>query len=147
MIEVGGSMGREQRDKGRRIPDHEIDVSFARSGGPGGQSVNTAESKAVLRWNIGASGTFTEPEKALIRANATNTTESDEIVLHCSEQRNQLANKKLCIDRLHEIVNKAVFVQAPRRETKPTRGSVERKLDGKRIQGAKKAGRRPVDSD
>lgn len=147
MIEMRGSMGQERRDKGRRIPDHEIDVSFARSGGPGGQGVNTAESKAVLRWHIGRSGAFTDAEKALIRANASNTTEGDEIVLHCSELRKQMDNRKLCVDRLHEMVNKAIVVQAPRRETKPTRGSVERKLEGKRIQGVKKANRRSVDSD
>lgn len=132
--------------KGRRIiPEHEMNISFARSGGPGGQGVNTAESKAVLRWHIGKSGAFSDEEKALIRANATNMTEGDEIMLHCSELRGQLANKKLCVERLHKIVNEAIVVPEERVATKKPKGVKKREAASDFREKKKKAGRGKVD--
>ncbi|MEI6511587.1 MAG: aminoacyl-tRNA hydrolase, partial [Candidatus Uhrbacteria bacterium] len=112
-----------------------------------GQGVNTAESKAVLRWHVGNSTVFSAEEKALIREKASNMTGEDEIVIHCSEQRNQLANKKLCVERLHEIVDAAMVVAKKRVPTRVTLGQKNRALDNKAFDARKKQQRRAVDSD
>lgn len=131
--------------KGRRIiPEHEIDLSVARSGGPGGQGVNTAESKAVLRWHVGKSGVFTPEEKARIRENLS-VTGDDEVVLHCSEHRTQLANKKACVERLHDVVNKAIVVPEERVATKKPKGVKRREAASDFREKKKKAGRGKVD--
>lgn len=131
--------------KGRRIiPEHEIDLSVARSGGPGGQGVNTAESKAVLRWHVGKSDVFSEEEKALIRQNLSVTGE-DEVVLHCSEHRTQLANKKACIERLLDVVNKAIVVPEKRVATRKKKGVKAREAASDYREKKKKVGRGKVD--
>lgn len=147
MIDIGNPMGSELNGKSRKIPEHEMNITVARSGGPGGQGVNTAESKAVLRWHIGNSSAFSTEEKSRIRERASNVTVTDEIVLHCSELRTQLANKKACVDRLHEMVNQAIVVEEERRETKKSKGVRARELDSKTKNKRKKQQRRGVDSD
>lgn len=137
-------MASEKRGTGRQIPEHEMNVTYAASGGPGGQNVNKRETKAVLKWKVGASSAFSEEEKARIRENLSITTE-DEIVLHCNEQRNQLQNRNLCVERLHAMVNKAIEVQAPRKETKKSKGVRARELDEKTRDSKKKQSRGRVD--
>lgn len=132
---------------GRTIPEKEIEITVARSGGPGGQGVNTSESKAVLRWHIGNSLAFTAEEKERIRRNASNRTGEDEIVIHCSEMRTQLANKKACVDRLHAIVARANVRPKARVPTRMSRSRKARNLDSKTADKRKKATRRKVDSD
>lgn len=131
----------------RVVPEKEILFSFARSGGPGGQGVNTAESKAILRWHVGGSSAFSEEEKDRIRKNAPNLTDKDEIVIHCSESRAQLANRIACADRLHQIVGKALVIQKKRKPTRKSLGRKNRDLDAKSVASRKKQGRRRVDFD
>jgi len=147
MIELGNPMANENRAAGKTIPMSEITMTVARSGGPGGQGVNTAESKAILRWHVGNSAVFSAEEKALIRQNAPNMTDGDEIVIHCSEMRNQLENKKICVDRLHAIVAKATVVPEKRVATKMSHSRKERNLDSKTKDKQTKQQRRRVDSD
>ena len=147
MIELGNPMANENRAAGKMIPASEITMTVARSGGPGGQGVNTAESKAILRWHVGNSAVFNDEEKALIRQNASNMTGEDEIVIHCSEMRNQLENKKICIERLHSIVARATVVPEKRVATKMSHSRKERNLDSKTKDKKTKQQRRRVDSD
>lgn len=132
---------------GRMIPENEIQISVARSGGPGGQGVNTSESKVVLRWHVGSSAAFSSEEKDRIRRNASNRTGEDEIVIHCSENRTQLANKKACVDRLHAIVARANVQPKARVPTKMSRSRKARNLDSKTADKRKKETRRKVDND
>ncbi len=137
-------MAGERRGTGRQIPEHEMNVTYAASGGPGGQNVNKRETKAVLKWKVGSSSAFSEEEKARIRENLSITTE-DEIVLHCNEQRNQLQNRNLCVERLHAMVNKAIEVQKERRETKVPKGVKRRNEASDYREKQKRAGRGKVD--
>lgn len=127
----------------RSIPESEISVDFARASGPGGQNVNKRDTKAVVRWNVGASAAFSDAEKARIRAAAANRLNGeDELVLAADDERSQARNRDAAVARLQEIVRAALAPVKPRRPTKPTRASKERRLESKRRQGRKKADRR-----
>ncbi len=131
--------------RGRRvIPDSEISMRADRSGGAGGQNVNKRATKAVLTWHVGKSGVFSEEEKSRIRENLF-VTSSDEIVLHCDEERSQLQNKSACVERLHDQLRDAIQVDAERKETKKKYGTRQRELDQKTMEGKKKMNRRKVD--
>lgn len=131
--------------KGRRIiPEGEMDITYARSGGAGGQNVNKRETKAVLKWKVGGSKAFSEDEKARIRQNLPVTTE-DEIVLHCDEERQREQNRRACVERLHEMVHVAIQVPEERVATKKPRGVKAREAASDFREKKKKAGRGKVD--
>ena len=125
------------------IDDDEIDESFIRSSGPGGQNVNKVATKAVLRLSIADSPSFNSAQRELLLAKLGNRmTNSGELVLHASQHRHRERNRTEAIERLVAILRGALTVQKKRRPTKPTRGSKRRRLDNKRKQGDKKRLRR-----
>lgn len=121
------------------IPESEYRIDFVRSSGPGGQNVNKVNTKAQLRWNIGQSAVFTPEQKDRIRKILKNKiNKDDELVLYSEKERSQLQNKEFVIEMLHKLVWQALVIQKPRRKTRPTRGSVERRIESKKIQASKK---------
>ena len=127
------------------LPAEELKLSFARSGGPGGQNVNKVETKVVLRWNPRTSRVLDEQQRALLLERlASRLTGEGELVLHSSRTRERARNIEDARERLAEIVTAALVVQRKRRATRPTRGSKERRLDTKRQRSdVKKNRRRP----
>jgi ribosome-associated protein len=125
------------------IPDAELLWSYARSSGPGGQNVNKVASKAVLRWDVGASPSVPEEVKARLRAQQRRriTTEG-ELVLSSQRFRDQERNRQDCLEKLCEMVRTATVVQKARKKKRPTRASKERRLAEKRHQSAAKSTRR-----
>ncbi|HYE59874.1 MAG TPA: alternative ribosome rescue aminoacyl-tRNA hydrolase ArfB [Candidatus Kapabacteria bacterium] len=130
-----------------RIPDQEIVIDTVRSSGPGGQNVNKVSSKVQLRWNVGQSSVVSFGQKELIRhALANRMNAEDEVMVDVDEERSQLQNRMIAIDRLQTLVNTALIPKKVRRATRPTRASKERRLDQKRKVGERKRARRMPES-
>ena len=121
------------------IPPSEYQIDFARSSGPGGQNVNKVNTKAQLRWSVGRSATLTPEQKYLIRTKLKNKiNKDDELVLYSDQERSQAQNKANVIALLHKHVAQALKVSKPRRKTRPSRASKEKRIAGKKIQSNKK---------
>jgi ribosome-associated protein len=115
------------------IPESELTFTFARSGGPGGQNVNKVSSKALLRWNLAANTTLPEEVKTRLRGlERRRVTTEGELLVVSQAYRDQDRNKQDCLDRLREMVLRALVVPKARKATKPTRASKRRRVEAKR---------------
>src|SRR3989338_1004350 len=125
------------------VPEKELDITFSRSGGKGGQNVNKLSTRAQLQWIIDDSNAFTHEEKLKIKHFfkkhlAGKITEEGVIFMEAQEERSQLQNKELVMRKLNLHVNEAF---APVKEwipTKPTKGSVEKRLQKKELHSKNK---------
>jgi ribosome-associated protein len=128
------------------IPASEIHLSYARSGGPGGQNVNKVSSKAVLRFDLGASPSIPEParERAL-RVLAARLTREGELILTSDRYRDQGRNREDVLERLGEILAAAVKRPRRRKPTRPSAGAVERRLVAKHHRAKRKLDRRTLE--
>lgn len=124
------------------LPEEELQVSFARSSGAGGQNVNKVNSKAVLRFAVETSPSLPEGvrQRFLERFQSRITTEG-EIVLMCDRHRDQAKNVEECRERLRAMILSVLTPPKRRRPTRRTRGSVERRLKAKARHGEKKRAR------
>lgn len=103
-----------------------------RSRGPGGQNVNRTNSACVLRWNLEQSLSFDEETKAKLKRRLSNRlTKDHEILIRSDQFRDQEANKKYVIQKLYEILQRALFEPKERKKTKPKRSSVKKRLETK----------------
>jgi ribosome-associated protein len=124
------------------IPASELVESFARAGGPGGQNVNKVSSKAEVRWNPSASSALDERDRAwLLERLGRRLTAAGDLVVTSSRTRDQSRNRADARARLAELVRAALVRPRRRVSTRPTRGSVERRLSGKKRRGAIKRAR------
>jgi ribosome-associated protein len=115
------------------IPAHELSISFARSGGPGGQNVNKVESKVELRWTPGESGAFSGALREwLLQRLAPKLTSSGELIVTSSRTRDQLKNREDALAKLAEIVRQALVHPKKRRKTKPTAAAKRKRLEAKK---------------
>ncbi len=126
-----------------RIAGSELELSYARSGGPGGQHVNKTSTKAVLRWNALASPALSDDDKALLSKKlASKLTESGELVVTSEKSRDQATNAEDALEKLAEMVRQAIKRPKPRKKTKPSRRAKERRLKEKRQRSETKRMRR-----
>jgi ribosome-associated protein len=124
------------------IPDAELRLSFARSGGPGGQNVNKVSSKAVLHFAVATSPSVPEGvRQRFLAAYQSRITNAGEIVIHSDEFRDQPKNIQACYDKLREMLLTVLKPPKKRRATKPTKGSKVRRLNDKKARSQTKAGR------
>ena len=115
------------------IPEAELQWRFSRSSGPGGQGVNTTDSRAQLRWDVTTSSALTDEQRSRLLHRLGTRLISGVLQISASEQRSQLQNRDAAERRLVEIVA-AALAPPPRarRATRPTRGSQERRIAGKK---------------
>jgi ribosome-associated protein len=125
------------------IPAGELEWRFSRSGGPGGQHVNTAATRAELRWDLAGSAALTEPQRSRLLAALAPRLAGDGVLRVVAEdRRSQLENRELARERLRQLVAAALKPRRIRRATRPTAASQDRRLTVKRRRGALKAERR-----
>lgn len=129
-----------------RIPASELQFSFSRSSGPGGQNVNKVNSKATLRWALYQSQAL--PHAVLSRFAtrfAGRINDAGEIVIQSDTHRDQPRNVTDCLERLRAMVLSVARPPAVRKKTKPSRAANQRRLDRKREQSVKKQNRQTGD--
>lgn len=125
------------------IPDTELGERFSRSSGPGGQSVNTTESRVELRWDVTNSAALSDEQRAQLLAELGPRLVDGALVVVASEHRSQLQNRTAARARLAHYVADALLPPAPdRRATRPSRAARARRLEAKRRRAEIKAGRR-----
>jgi len=132
------------------IPRGELQWRFSRSGGPGGQSVNTTDSRVELRFDFAGSPTLaavlSDAAKERAMARLAGRLVDGAIVIVAAEQRSQWQNRRAAEERLVAILAEALAPPPrPRRPTRPSRAAVERRLEGKRRRSQTKRQRRNPD--
>lgn len=130
------------------IPAAELSWRFSRSSGPGGQHVNTSDSRASVSWNIAESPALSDAQRQLLLARLDRRLIAGVVTVMSSEQRSQLRNRETALARLADLVADGLAPEAARRrKTKPTRGSNYRRLDAKKQRAATKQQRRRPPND
>jgi ribosome-associated protein len=125
------------------IPAAELSWRFSHSGGPGGQGVNTSDSKAELRFDLVATAAVPEHLKARALGRLADRLVDGELVVASSAHRSQLDNRRAAATKLAVLLDTAMSPAPPkRRPTRPTAASVKRRLDTKRHRGQLKEQRR-----
>jgi ribosome-associated protein len=130
------------------VPEHELSWRFSRSGGPGGQSVNTADSRVELSVDVAQTSALSP----LLRQRALNRLADrlvDEVItVTASEHRSQLRNREAAMTRMAELLRTAIAPPAaPRKRTRPSKAAKERRITEKKHRGEIKRLRRPSPDD
>ena len=130
------------------IPEDELEESFVRASGPGGQNVNKVSSAVQLRFDAAASPSLpAEVKERLIRIAGRKATSQGVIVITANRFRDQPRNRDDARARLADMVAQACVRPVFRRPTRPTRGSKERRLEAKTVRSGIKAGRGRIATD
>jgi ribosome-associated protein len=125
------------------IPEAELVERFSRSSGPGGQSVNTTDSRVELRWDIAASTALADWQRERLLDQLSGRLVDGVLTIAASEHRSQLQNRTAARARLTNYVSDGLLPPAPaRRARKPSRAAKARRVEAKRRQGDLKATRR-----
>lgn len=127
------------------IPAVELSWRFSRSSGPGGQHVNTTDTRAELSWNVAASGVLSTAQRERLRAGLAGQMVDGVITVSSSEHRSQLRNREAAVDKLAALVRAALGPPPRRRRpTRPTKGSMRRHQEAQRRRAQiKRLRRRP----
>jgi ribosome-associated protein len=127
-----------------RIPFTELDYQASRSGGPGGQHVNTSSTRVEVRWDVAASLSLTPEQRArLLERLRTRLDTTGSLRLVSSGSRSQLRNREDVTERLRDVVAAALVVPKKRKPTKPSRAAKAARLEAKRRRARTKQRRRP----
>ena len=133
--------------KGLVVPAKDLVEQFTHASGPGGQGVNTTDSRVQLSLDLGATAALTETQRNRVLRNLEHRLSETTLTVTAAEHRSQLRNRKAARQRLASILRDALAPQPVRRKTKPTRGSQRRRLAAKRQRAEIKQNRKrpPMD--
>ncbi len=121
------------------IPRAELTFRATRSGGPGGQHVNTSSTRIELTWDVAGTPNLDEAQRARVRDKLTNRIDGEGVLhLAASDSRSQYQNKEAVIERFRELLRQALEVPKARKRTRPSRAAKEQRLSAKRRQSEKK---------
>ena len=130
------------------IPRHELSFRATRAGGPGGQHVNTSSTRVELTWNIRGSRALTSEQRARLGETLAPRLDGDgNVRVVASAYRSQARNRTEAEEKLAALVRRGLAVPKARRRTKPTKGSIEQRLQTKKKISEKKRERRARDFD
>lgn len=134
--------GRGARPARLRAPDDELSWRFSRSSGPGGQHVNTTDTRAEVSWDLGTTSALSDSQRELALQRLASRLTGTTLTVASSQYRSQHRNREAARVRLEALVAAAVVPDRPRRATRPSRSSQRRRLDEKKRRGDVKRGRR-----
>lgn len=123
------------------IPDFSSEFVFqaSRSSGPGGQNVNKVNSRVELRFDVKGSAILNDFQKAILLSRLANRmTAEGVLILTSQEERSQLKNKEAVVNRFYQLLREALKPVRKRRKTHPTRASVEKRLQNKKVRSDRK---------
>jgi ribosome-associated protein len=127
------------------IPDSDLSFAFVRASGPGGQNVNKVSSAVQLRFDMAGSTALSDAVKNRLRVLAGRRfTDEGAILIIARNQRSQDHNRREALERLADLIRRALVAPKTRKATKPTKASRERRLDGKVHQQRTKQRRKQV---
>ena len=127
---------------------NEISFTFVRSPGPGGQNVNKLATAALLRFNIRTSASLPDTvRERLLHVLGYRLTLEGDLIIKASRHRTQERNRQDALERLVVILQKAATPPKPRKKTKPTKASVQRRLEKKKLTGKRKELRGKIDNE
>ena len=130
------------------IPASELSWQASRSSGPGGQHVNTADTRIQVRWSVRDSAVLSDFQRSrLLNVLATRLTGEGEIILASDAHRSQRRNREDVAQRLAQLVREALVPPKPRKKTRPTKASRQRRLQDKKRRSQVKKGRGHPDDD
>ncbi|MGO2745756.1 alternative ribosome rescue aminoacyl-tRNA hydrolase ArfB [Microbacterium sp.] len=134
--------------RGLWVPASELVEQFSRASGPGGQGVNTTDSRVQLSLDLATTSALNDTQRMRALDRLAPKLAATVLTISASEHRSQRQNRVAARERLAELLREAIMPSVMRRATRPTRGSQRRRLDGKRRRSeTKSARRRPGDQD
>ena len=121
------------------IPIKELEFQMCTSSGPGGQHVNKTSTKVILRWNLPNSTSLNQKQRELLQKGlARYSTKNGDVIIRCAHTRSQKENKHIAIKKFIHLLQQCFVFKPKRRKTKPSKGSIEKRLKKKKQIGMRK---------
>lgn len=132
--------------RGLAVPSRELQEQFSHASGPGGQGVNTSDSRVQLSLNIASTTALNDEQRVRVLAHLGTRLSGGVLTISAEEHRAQRRNRVAARERMAQLLSEALTPPSVRRASKPTRGSQRRRLESKRQRSETKQGRRKPDA-